>query len=103
MLKPIQYKRGDTFTLKGVVKIDGVVQDISQWGIRSHVRKGATLVEELSVTKVEPASGVYSLTGGGNVSWPIGELTFDVEYTTPFGQIVSTQSIAIQCVQDRTI
>lgn len=96
------HKRGDSFEIQGVVSINGVVQDITNWIIASEIRKGNDLVARLTVTKVEPTQGTFRLSDADTTSWPISMLDCDIQYTQPNGQIVSTDTFQISVKKDVT-
>lgn len=99
------HKRGDTFVLQGRVMVDGVAQDISGWALpRAQVRDKNTLVEELTVSKIDGGtSGYYLIKSAKRTdSWPAKDLSMDVEYVTPADNVVSTDTITIACVPDVT-
>lgn len=116
MFNTVEFKRGDTFLLHGVVRMphatdknrDGSPKmeeaDIADWGIRSEVRLGDRLIAEMVVEKRPDASmGAYTLSCADTTEWPVSKiLAFDVEYTLPSGQIISTETIAINCKKDIT-
>lgn len=106
MAVQINFKQGDSFILQGTVKIDNVVQDITDWTIKSKVKQSTTFTDTLVVTKTDPVSGVYQLTKNDTTSWPAGVtpkvILCDVEYQLPSGQIISTETFEILCVSGVT-
>jgi hypothetical protein len=114
----VTFKRGDYFALS----IEALMQDLTGWTVRSQVRRGSTLVHELTVEDWTPAPGgssfqlvaltpSVSLPGvdmskpgvlGATDDWPVGELLCDIEYTGPTGVIISTETFTIECVADIT-
>lgn len=96
-------KRGDTFALEASAKEGAVAQNITGWTIRSHVRRGNTLIADLTVTYLDRPGGIYRLSAPlGTTGWPVGELRQDIEYTTASGQIASTETFVFECVEDVT-
>lgn len=98
----IPFKRGDTFLVEGSVSDNAVPVDLTGWTIRSQVRNGEALVADLGVTITNAAAGQYQLTKNDTTSWPVKDLSCDIEYTTDSGQIVSTETFTISCKADVT-
>ncbi len=100
----ISLKRGDTFLVQATAQQDGSPQDLTGWTIRSQVRNGSSLVAELSVIYTNPGAGQYRLTCPASVThnWPIKLLDCDVEYTSPAGQVISTETFKIDVKADVT-
>lgn len=101
----IPHKRGDTFQLRATAAQAGV--DFTGWTVRCQVRvpgaRGAPLSEAV-VTHVSRVLGswVFDLKVADTTEWPIATLKSDIEYMTPGGQVVSTETFDIQCVEDIT-
>lgn len=94
----IPLKRGDTLVLDA-----NLAMDITGWQIRCQVRFGV-FVRELTATVQDSAAGKYRLEYiGSTADWPVRELLSDIEYTLPNGQIVSTETFAIQIIEDITL
>lgn len=98
----IDIKQGDTLLLECVVKIDGVVQDITSWVIKSTVKYSTTFVENLVVTKYDPTVGKFRISKADTTAWPARfdnpkQLLCDIEYTLPSGQIISTETFVFAC------
>lgn len=94
MSEPIKIKRGDTFILALKVKVDGQPVDLTNWKIRSSVGNIDGKVADLKVNilpQIEETIGQIVLHGPTNV-WPVGELAFDIRYTTDSDQIVTTET-----------
>lgn len=102
MTTSFDFKRGDSFDIEGQVAVDGTVQDITNWGIRSHLRNGTTLIAALTVTKTDATDGKYTLSVADTTAWPLRRLVCDIEYTRPDGKIASTETFYINCIQDVT-
>ena len=106
MALQIPFKQGDTFVLQGTVKVDNVVQDITNWSIASKVKQSTTFTDTLTVTKTDPTNGVFQIKKDDTTAWPAGTspktLLCDIEYTMPSGQILSTDTFEILCVSGVT-
>lgn len=100
----IPLKRGDTFLLEATVQQGGVPQDLTGWGIRSQVRQGVNMVADLEVTPTDLAEGQYRLLcpSSRTRDWPTKLLDCDIEYTSPSGQVVSTDTFKIDVKADVT-
>ena len=103
----IPLKQGDTFVLEGVVKINDVVQDISDWSVNSKVvLSAANFTDTLVVTKVDAVNGKYQLKKQDTTAWPSSAsgkaILCDVEYVLPSTQILSTETFSILCVSGIT-
>lgn len=100
----LNFKRGDTFLIEAQLADNGIPTDLTNWTIRSQVRRNSQLIDTLDVTIVDAATGRYTLSSSGaTTAWPIAVLESDIEYTSPNGQIVSTETYSINCVKDVTI
>ena len=106
MTVQISFKQGDSFLLQGTVKIDDIVQDITNWTIKSKVKQSSTFTDTLVVTKTDAANGVYKLSKDDTTAWPSGltpkTILCDIEYILPSGQIISTETFEILCVSGVT-
>lgn len=116
MHSTVAFKRGDTFLLYGVVRVADPAAparfgnpaleevDIASWELRSEVRLEDTLVAALVVQKRPDISpGAYLLRCDDTSGWPLSKaLAFDVEYTLPTGQRVSSDTVIIECKKDVT-
>jgi hypothetical protein len=95
----IPHKRGDTFTLSATASVP-----IVGWSLDSQVRQHGKLVDTLVIAVTDAATGAYTLTSSGSTAaWPLGELEFDVRYTTDLGQIISTEVVSINCKAGPTV
>lgn len=100
----VKLKRGDSFvfTNNQLIGDDGNPLDLNGWGIRSQIRnKSLVLVEELIVVV---SQFDYSITADPlmSSSWPVGDLMWDIEYTTPDGVVFSSDTIIVKIIQDIT-
>lgn len=100
----LNFKRGDTFTVQGQVTVNDVAQDLTGWSVQSQVRNGTALLTQLTVTWVDQPGGVYllSATPAATAAWPVKTLSCDIQYTSPAGQVTSTETFAINCQADVT-
>ena len=100
----IPLKRGDTFLLEATSQQGGTPQDLTGWAIRSQVRNGSNLVAELEVSFTDREAGSYRLAcpASATQEWPVKALDCDIEYTSPAGQVVSTDTFKIDVKADVT-
>jgi hypothetical protein len=100
----IDFKRGDTFELAGQLLSNGVALDITGYTIKSHVRYKDNLVENLTTSITDAAAGKYQVTATAakTASWPIYNLTMDVEFTDTTPKVFSTETITIRMIKDET-
>lgn len=94
----VPIKRGDTFS----AQCQRVGVDITATTIRSQIRAGSW-VQELTVTKTNAAAGEFTLSATATQSklWPIGNATWDIEYTDA-GAVRSTETVKLRIVEDVT-
>lgn len=97
----MQITRGDSFLLALVAKVDGVAQDLTHWQVRSSIGSALGVIHELTVDYTNRASGEYTLSAQTS-AWPIGDLKFDILYTTDAGQVVHTSPIQVTVVKGVT-
>lgn len=115
MLNSMVFKRGDTFLLTGTVRMPDpqrstsnkqvmVEVDLSDWQLKSEMRLGDKLIAVLEIEKRPDVSpGCYTLTCVDTSGWPISSsLVFDVQYTLPSGQVLSSDTVAVDCKKDVT-
>ena len=100
--------RGDTFSLAGevTVTVNGVRQlDLTGWTGASQVRNSFdALIADLTFTWVDASLSLVSLTfAGSTADWPIENLFTDIQFTSPAGDIISTQRTAFAVARDVTI
>lgn len=105
MTEPIRIKRGDTFILALRAMVDGEPQDLTHWKIRSSVGNVDGKIADLKVNvlpqDVPETKGQYVLHGNTN-NWVLGELEFDIRYTTASDQVVTTNSAKLLLVKSVT-
>lgn len=102
----IEFKRGDTFYRPLVFWQDKSADTrlaLSDYSIRSQLRKGSTLVANLEVVITNAAEGEALLYLADTQSFPTGDLLCDLELTKlSTGQILSSQTFVIPVVKDIT-
>lgn len=99
----LNLKRGDTLLIEAALANNGQPVNITGWSIRSQIRRNNQLVDDLVVTVTDALMGKYTIASSGSTeNWPVAQLRTDIEYTTDTGQIVSTETYYINCVEDVT-
>lgn len=103
-MEKILHKRGDSFRVSAIVKIGGVVQDITNWDIQSQIRRegDTAFVQDVTVERIDDLAGSYVLRVDDTSAWPIACLVWDVQYTMDTGQVISTQTVVIDVRRDVT-
>jgi hypothetical protein len=98
----ISHKRGDTFNLTCEVDIDFGNQVTL---IRSQIRQGSTLVEDLTFTELAASVDKYryllSATKDQTELWPARVLSCDIEYQIN-DSVGSTETFEINVIADVT-
>lgn len=105
MATTVQHKRGDTFLFIAVLRETktGPVIDLTDWTIASMVRDADdVLVDQVTVTVTDAANGAYSLRVDDTTAWPVGTTYWDIQYTDADSIIRSTETIALQIIEDIT-
>jgi hypothetical protein len=97
----MEIKRGDSFLLALVVKVDGVAQDLTNWGVSAAISPGFGVVTPLTVSFTDRVNGAFELSAETS-DWPIGWMSFDIRYTTDADQIVTTETVKAQVIQGIT-
>lgn len=102
-MQTINFKRGDTFRLDGTYMADGVAAALPT-GIRAQLRDASdVLMGELTVTRVDPANGLYSLSWPDTSSWVPGKALYgDVQFTDVSGVVVSVETYMVNVIKDIT-
>jgi len=96
-------KRGDTYLLDTEVTVGGAAKDMTGWALRSQIRRNKVLVAECTVTWTDQVAGKYRLTvPAGTAGWPVDTLRQDIQYVSPAGQVVSTETFMFQVIEDVT-
>jgi hypothetical protein len=99
----IDFKRGDTFRLQGAYTVDGAAAALPT-GIRSQLRdRTGALVCELTVARTDEAGGLYELSCADASEWQPGRMLYgDVQYTDASGNVMSTETYAVNVIKDET-
>lgn len=105
----ISLKRGNSFILPKLVfwknksAVPPEAQDLTGITIQSTIKKGSTLVGELTPTVINAEAGEFSLHYADSTEdWPIGVLSSDIEFTLNTGQIISTATFNIEVIKNIT-
>jgi hypothetical protein len=102
----IQIKRGDTLRLPcRAWAAEGVPQPLAGWSIRSQVRyPSGALAAALEVVITDEDNGFYDLIARPEVTdlWKLGAARMDIEYTTPAGDVSSTETFRLSVKRDET-
>lgn len=88
----MKIKRGSTFILQGRLLISGEPINITDYQIKSQVRRGLDLVANLDINKI---SGTQFQLQADTSSWPVASLKGDIKYTAPNGQVVYTDTFHV--------
>ncbi len=78
--------------------------DISGWTIASQVRYSKRLISDLSVVITDPVQGSFAiaLPSTQTASWPARKLKCDIQFDSPIGGRVSSQTFIIDVKEDQT-
>lgn len=87
-------KRGDSFQIALVVKVDDVPQDLTDWQVRASIGTPSRVIAELAVEFTDRAAGEFTLSAETG-TWPTGALSFDIRYTTDAEQILTTDPVRV--------
>lgn len=100
----VDFKRGDTFLLQGQVTVGDAAQSLTGWTVAAQVRNGTVLLHALVLTWLNQATGLYQLSrpAADTATWPTKLLVCDIQYTSPTGQVISTETFGINCIADVT-
>ena len=103
-----EFKRGNTF-IKQVTawqdKTNNIKLPLTGYSFRSQIRNKTTLIATLNVSVVDEANSILELrSSGSTLGWPTPDdgLLWDIETTTPEGQVVSTETITFKCSKSIT-
>ena len=97
----MEIKRGSTFFISFVVKVDGVVQDLTNWDITSGAKSRFGVKHPFNVTFPDRANGVFELEGD-TTSWIPGPFSYDIVYVTDSAQKVISPSVPFDLVESDT-
>jgi len=104
MISRVLTKRGDTFSLTGTFKQNGVPFSLTGVIVTSQLRKAdGTLIENLTYTQL-PNIGEFTIsaTAAQAALWPIEVLLCDIQYVFIDGTKESSETFYIQILQDIT-
>lgn len=108
----VQIKRGDTFSFGCAVS--GLALGLTGWQVRSQVRQGGTLLDELTVTITDEAGGLFTVkesNAGETANWPLASgvglasangIKWDIRFTSPDGDVITTETIDVETVEEYT-
>ncbi len=99
----ITFKRGDTLSLAGTYKVEGVAASVSAMTISSQVRTfSGDLVQDLTVVKTA-GTGTFTLsaTAVQTAEWSLSTLKCDIEFSLS-GVVQSTETFSISVQEDIT-
>ncbi len=101
------HKRGDTFELAGTIEVQEygeLVADMTGWTGTSQMRDSdGAVVADLIFEWLDPVARVAVLKADGSTKdWPLGHVEIDIEFTSPDGYVVSTNTIGITITRDVT-
>ncbi len=102
-MSTINFKRGDSLSLAGTYKVNGVASSVSAMTIRSQVRDfSGALVQELTVAKTG-STGAFTLsaTAVQTALWDVTTLKCDIEFSLS-GVVQSTETFNIAVAEDIT-
>ena len=101
-----EFKRGDTFSLVCVYKVDDVPTSVTGFTIRSQLRRtNKDLVATFTATPANQSTnpGKFTLTPDTDTEdWPVETLLCDIEISHS-GAIRSTNTFAVPVVRDITL
>ena len=103
----LKHKRGDTFDYSGVASatLDGeAVVDFTDWVGASQIRDiDDAVVASLVFTWLDATAGLMRIKSSGDTNgWRVGRSKIDVQFTSPAGDVVSTETQELDIVADVT-
>jgi hypothetical protein len=102
------HKKGDTWSLTAQADVrdlaTGNKADLTGWQIASQLSSadGGALITTFACTLVDPAAQTFTHIAASTAAWPEGLAVLDVQFTSPHGQTVSTETQTIRIVPDVT-
>ena len=103
------HKKGDTWSLTATADVrelaTGSKADLTGWTSASQLRAAdsGTLITSFACTLADPVAQTFThIATGGTATWPEGLAVLDVQFTSPGGQTVSTDTQTIRIVPDVT-
>lgn len=109
MPEVIEIKRGDTYSLSDQLVLDDGLNTpfpLTSYTLRSHIRDASkALITTCTCTITNATLGTYSVLcpPTDTATWAIGLLFTDIEFTSPEGFKFSTETFAINVIEDQTI
>lgn len=107
MITPVlpEFKRGDTFGMKGVYKVNGTPTPLSlSTVVRAQLRTPAdALIAELTVQVLDQDEypGEFTLGYAPTDAWPVCSARMDIQFTTG-GTVQSTRTARLPIIGDVT-
>lgn len=103
----MKIKQEDTFDVTGFVsgEADGVgIDDFTGYVAKSQIRhKDGTLIAELTCEWIDATARLLRMYfDGSTIGWQVGLHEIDIQFTTPDGKIVSTETAKITVEKDIT-
>lgn len=105
----IDIKRGDTYSRSFQLFSDypqNIAFNLTGYTLRSHVRDAsAALISTCTCTITNATTGSFQVVcaAANTASWTVGQLFTDVEFTSPAGHVMSTDTDTINVIKDQTI
>jgi len=100
----VKFKAGDTFDYSGPVElVDGAGAPVvmTGWTVASKVRfPDAGRVVELTASWLGSGFTHVRVTSSSTDDWPPGPADIDIEFTSPAGAVVSTNTMRFSVVED---
>jgi len=94
------FKRGNTFDYSGTATVtdNGVlVADMTGWSGACMIRQhNGALVANIEFTWLNAAARIFRLRAINTTAWRIGAAEIDVAFTSPTGDVISTETSAIE-------
>ena len=97
-----KHKQGDTFDMSVVATVDDVARDMTSWSGISEIRTPAgVLIETLTFTWLDAAAGLFRIYSVDDTqAWPLGNAYWDIQFTTPTGQVISSPTVTVKVIAD---
>jgi hypothetical protein len=102
------HKRGDTWSTTGQADIKDLVTgqaaNLTGWTIASQLRTADTgaLIAAFVCQIVDPVAQTFTHRASNTQAWPDGLALIDVQFTSPTGEAVSTDTQTVRIVPDVT-
>lgn len=102
----MQFKQGDTFDYSGPVEVlddDDQPVDLTGWSVASTVIfPDQKKSYPLTTVWLAGAFTHIRITAGDTSLWPVATAEIDVQFTSPSGHIVSTETVQFKVICDVT-